>query len=242
MKNLKELQAKKTNSNSTTAILIIIITILVIFVIALTLNINSLNKSLTEKKEQISRIEANSQEMQKTLNNKIQEEKEINNTLKNQTVNESKSNTAVENTANTVESTSKNTTASTTSDSLATYEIKELKSIYSVFTDDDTNEEKAKKIAKEIEKAANNKDYYFLAKATGDNADTFIQYGITNFKVDINSMQAYTEDREEYTFVTDYDWDKTKLKSRQDISLGNLLTITFKDGGRIDIELFGTGI
>ena len=119
------------------------------------------------------------------------------------------------------------------------YEINTIKNIYDVISDNDTEIEKAQKIAKEVMNAVNNKDWYYLAKIVGTDADYFVKYGIYNYNVDIND---YQEIDGEYIFSETYDWDKTKLNSPKDISLGNMLIIKFEDGGRIVIDTNCTGI
>jgi len=119
------------------------------------------------------------------------------------------------------------------------YEINTIKNIYDVISDNDTEIEKAQKIAKEVMNAVNNKDWYYLAKIVGTDADYFVKYGIYNYNVDIND---YQEIDGEYIFSEVYDWDKTKLNSPKDISLGNMLIIKFEDGGKIVIDTNCTGI
>ena len=119
------------------------------------------------------------------------------------------------------------------------YEINTIKNIYDVISDNDTEIEKAQKIAKEVMNAVNNKDWYYLAKIVGTDADYFVKYGIYNYNVDIND---YQEIDGEYIFSETYDWDKTKLNSPKDISLGNMLIIKFEDGGKIVIDTNCTGI
>lgn len=119
------------------------------------------------------------------------------------------------------------------------YEINTIKNIYDVISDNDTEIEKAQKIAKEVMNAVNNKDWYYLAKIVGTDADYFVKYGIYNYNVGIND---YQEIDGEYIFSETYDWDKTKLNSPKDISLGNMLIIKFEDGGKIVIDTNCTGI
>ena len=95
------------------------------------------------------------------------------------------------------------------------------------------------KIAKEVMNAVNNKDYYYLAKMVGNDADNFVEYGIHNYSVNIND---YEELDGEFIFKETYDWDKTKLNSLEDISLGTMLIIKFEDGGRLIIDPNCTGV
>lgn len=115
----------------------------------------------------------------------------------------------------------------------------ELKSIYNAFDDSDTELIKAQKIVKEVEDAVNNKDWYYLGKILGNQADYYIKYGIYNYKVDKNNYQ-YIDGK--YVFNEKFDWDKTKLNSLEDISLGTLLVIIFEDGGAIKIYTNSTGV
>lgn len=130
----------------------------------------------------------------------------------------------------------KNNTSNQLSNS---YEIGTIKNIYDVISDNDTKITKAQKIATEIMSAINNKDWYYLAKMVGTDADNFINYGIYNYTVNIND---YQEINGEYIFNETYDWDKAKLISPKDVSLGSMLVIKFEDGGRIVIKPNCTGI
>ena len=69
-------------------------------------------------------------------------------------------------------------------------------------------------------------------------ADYFVQYGISNYEVDINDYQKIDN---EYVFNESYDFDTTKINSIKDIGLGRLLIIAFEDGGRISIDTNCTG-
>lgn len=121
-----------------------------------------------------------------------------------------------------------------------TYEVGEIKNIHDVISDGDTNFQKAQKIAKELMDAVNNKDWYYLAKMVGSDADYFIKYGIYNYNVDVNNYGD--RDGIEFAFFdATIDWDKTKLNSLEDEGLGRMLVITFEDGGRIRITPFATG-
>lgn len=134
----------------------------------------------------------------------------------------------------------KNNTSKQPSNSINIYEINQIKNIYDIISDSDTKIVKAQKIANEVMNAINNKDWYYLAKMVGTSADDFINYGICNYKVDIND---YEEINGEYIFGESYDWDKTKLSDPKDVSLGSMLIIKFEDGGgRIVIYPNCTGI
>lgn len=134
----------------------------------------------------------------------------------------------------------KNNTSKQPSNSINIYEINQIKNIYDIISDSDTKIVKAQKIANEVMNAINNKDWYYLAKMVGTSADDFINYGIYNYKVDIND---YEEINGEYIFGESYDWDKTKLSDPKDVSLGSMLIIKFEDGGgRIVIYPNCTGI
>ena len=113
------------------------------------------------------------------------------------------------------------------------YEIGTIKNIYDVISDNDTKLAKSQKIAKEVMNAVNNKDWYYLAKLVGADADYFVKYGIYNYNVNVNDYKEYDG---EYVFQESYEWDKTKLSSPKDITLGNMLIIKFEDGGRIVID------
>ncbi len=134
----------------------------------------------------------------------------------------------------------KNNTSKQPLNSINIYEINQIKNIYDIISDSDTKIVKAQKIANEVMNAINNKDWYYLAKMVGTSADDFINYGIYNYKVDIND---YEEINGEYIFGESYDWDKTKLSDPKDVSLGSILIIKFEDsGGRIVIYPNCTGI
>lgn len=115
-----------------------------------------------------------------------------------------------------------------------TYTIENLKSIYDSFDDDDTDLEKAQKIAKELMEAVNNKDYYYLAKMIGEDADYFVKYGIYNYHININDYEILSG---QYVFKETYD-----SKSDIEEELGHMLVITFEDGGRIAIDPNCTGV
>lgn len=124
-------------------------------------------------------------------------------------------------------------------DNKSNCEIGTIKNIHDVISNNDTNAQKAQKIAKELMNAVNNKDWYYLAKMVGTDADYFIKYGINNYSVDVNNYS----DREgtSFVFTEKYDWDKTKYNPLEDEEIGNLLVITFEDGGRISIDPNCTG-
>jgi len=119
------------------------------------------------------------------------------------------------------------------------YEVTTIKNISDVISDSDTNLQKAQKIAKEVVDAVNNKDWYYLAKMVGRDADDFINYGIYNYSIDINNYRDIEGIK--YVFFAKYDWDKTKLNNLEDIALGTMLVISFEDGGRINIYPNCTG-
>lgn len=235
--------------NSTTSILIVIIVILAIFIIAMGIKINNLNQNLNEKNEKIDTIEAKVEEFQKMPNSMQKNEIANNNVSSNSNsdneISENTISTSAGNTINTVESATLKATENSNNiaqDSSKTYEIKDFKNVWDIYSDNDTEEEKAKKIANTVETAINEKDYYFLAKLIGASTDTIIKYGFTNFKVDINSIKK-GNDYNGYYFNTTYDWDKTKIKNPSDESIGNVLVITFDNNSKnyINIEPFCTG-
>ncbi len=132
-----------------------------------------------------------------------------------------------------------NNNKKTNTDTTHTYKIDEIKIVQNSYDDNDTKLVKAQKIAKEVMKAVNKKDYYYLAKMVGNDADNFVEYGIHNYNVNIND---YEELEGEFIFKETYDLDKTKLNSLEDISLGTMLVIKFEDGGKIIIDPNCTGI
>lgn len=127
----------------------------------------------------------------------------------------------------------------TNTDTANTYKIDKIKIVQNSYNDNDTKLVKAQKIAKEVMNAVNNKDYYYLAKMVGNDADNFVEYGIHNYSVNIND---YEELDGEFIFKETYDWDKTKLNSLEEISLGTMLIIQFEDGGRVIIDPNCTGV
>lgn len=131
---------------------------------------------------------------------------------------------------------SKNQTPTSTNN----YTIGTIKNIYDVISDNDTKLVQAQKIAKEVMNAVNSKDWYYLAKMVGTDADYFVEYGIYNYNVDINNCRELDG---EYIFNESYSFDKTKLESPKDIALGCMLIIEFEDdGGRIRINPNCTGV
>lgn len=120
------------------------------------------------------------------------------------------------------------------SNSTNSYEIGTIKNIYDVISDNDTKLVKAQKIAKEVMTSVNNKDWYYLAKMVGTDADYFIKYGIYNYTINVNN---YQEINGEYIFTETYE-----TTSPVNESLGKMLIIKFEDGGRIVIEPNCTGI
>ncbi len=118
--------------------------------------------------------------------------------------------------------------------SINTYEIGTIKNYYDVISNNDSNLIKAQKIAKEVMNAVNNKDWYYLVKMVGVDADAFIKYGIYNYTINVDD---YEEINGEYIFKEKYD---TTVEVRE--SLGALLIISFEDGGRIVIDPNCTGI
>lgn len=119
------------------------------------------------------------------------------------------------------------------------YQIGTIKNLSDAFSDNDAQSVKAQKIAQEVMNAVNNKDWYYLAKMVGTDADSFINYGIYNYKIDTNK---YDKHDNKYVFTETYDWDKSKLSSPNDISLGHALVIEFDENGRILIDTNCTGI
>ncbi len=137
-------------------------------------------------------------------------------------------------TTNTTETNKVNDNQTSENDSFSnTYKIDTIKTIYDVINDNDTKLVKAQKIAKEVMNAVNNKDWYYLAKIVGNDADNFIKYGINNYKVNIND---YEESDDEYIFSETYESSKTTEEE-----LGNMLIIRFEDGGRIVTQPNCTG-
>ena len=119
------------------------------------------------------------------------------------------------------------------------YSIHTLMNIYESFSDSDTKPVKAQKIAERVKTVIDNHDWYNLAKFVGGDADYFLNYGIYNYDYDRDN---YEEINGKFIFRVTYDWDKAKLSSPKDVSLGNILTVEFEEGGRINITLFATGI
>jgi hypothetical protein len=119
------------------------------------------------------------------------------------------------------------------------YSIHTLKNIYESFSDGDTQLVKAQKVAERVKTAIDDHDWYNLAKFVGSDADYFLNYGIYNYEFDRDN---YEEINGKFIFRVTYDWDKAKLSSPKDVSLGNILTVEFEEGGRINITLFATGI
>lgn len=114
------------------------------------------------------------------------------------------------------------------------YTIDKIRRVQDAYEDDDTNVVKAQKIAKEIEYAINKKDYYYLAKIVGNDADYIVKYGIYNYSVDINDYEVKNE---KYIFKETY-----KSSSVIEEPLGNLLVIQFITGGKIEIEPNCSGV
>ena len=134
-----------------------------------------------------------------------------------------------------------NSTKNNNSIDVTTVALKRWQDCYS---DDDTEEEKAKKIATELMNAVNNKDWYYVAKMVGGNSDLFIKYGISDYNINANECMNLgslngSEFEGEYAFSEKYDWDKTKVENPE--SFGGLLIIKFEDGGRIEIDPLCTG-
>ena len=124
-------------------------------------------------------------------------------------------------------------------DNKSVCEVGTIKNIIDVISDNDTNAQKAQIIAKELMDAVNNKDWYYLAKMVGKDADYFIKYDIHDYSIDINDY--IDNEGTTFVFTSKYDWDKTKLNSLEDVSLGTLLVIEFEDGGKINIYPNCTG-
>lgn len=202
-------------------ILILILIVLLIGIIYMSLKNQKLNKKLIEYDDTISN---STEKMNETgsLVNQLNEKTKTIEQLEKENAELKKSNTSNQ-----------------LSNSSNSYQIGTIKNIYDVISDNDTKIAKAQKIANEVMNAINNKDWYYLAKMVGISADNFINYGIYNFNVNIND---YEEINGEYIFDETYDWDKTKLNSPKDVSLGNMLIIKFEDDGRIVIYPNCTGI
>jgi len=103
-----------------------------------------------------------------------------------------------------------------------------------------TNLDKAKRIAKEVEKAVNDENWDYLDKNAAAGSNAFKDYGIYNYVVDIDNYE-YIEEYNEYVFRESYDWDRTKIESLKDVSLGKMLIIKFEDNGKIVIDTNCTG-
>lgn len=138
-------------------------------------------------------------------------------------------NTTVTNQANDNQTSENNSNFS----SINTYKIDTVRTIYDVISDNDSKLVKAQKIAKEVMNAVNNKDWYYLAKIVGNDADNFIKYGIYNYKVNITDYEQLDD---EYIFYETYESNATIEEE-----LGNILIIKFEDGGRIAIDPNCTG-
>lgn len=178
--------------------------------------------TIYELENYIAKLEDNIINLSSVIQNNITNEN-INN---NETANESKENETIINSQ---------------IDNENTYKIEELRNIYNIISDEDTELVKAQKIAKEVMNAANQKDWYYLAKLIGTDADNFIKYGIYNYNIDVNNCE-YIEDFDEYVFWEEYDWDKSKLNSIKDVGLGKMLIVKFEEGGGIVIDPFCTGV
>lgn len=134
-----------------------------------------------------------------------------------------------------------NSTKNTSSNDVTTVTLKRWQDCYS---DDDTEEEKAKKIATELMNAVNNKDWYYVAKMVGGDSDLFIKYGISDYNINANECMNLgslngSEFEGEYAFPEKYNWDKTKVENPE--SFGGMLIIKFEDGGKIEIDPLCTG-
>lgn len=138
-----------------------------------------------------------------------------------------------------IEELKKNNSEEKSLESTKKYEISTLKNIYDVISDSDTEITKAQKIAREVEKAVNNEDWYYLAKLIGSGADHFIQYGIYDYEINYDTCEKISEGK--YLFMESYSWDKSKLSSIKDVSLGRMLIIKFEAGGKIEIYANCTG-
>lgn len=103
----------------------------------------------------------------------------------------------------------------------------------------DDNLTKAKKIVEELVNAVNNKDAIALERLVGQDADTFSKYGIYQYSV---NPAEYEVHENKYVFREEYSWDKTKLTSPKDVSLGKLLVIEFTENGEVRADPFCTGI
>lgn len=218
-------EKKGIRINLFAVILIIILFVLIIGIIYMYLENQKLNKKLIEHDDTIVALNNNSPEKMNETDSLIEQLNEKNKTIKQL----EKENDELR----------KNNASDQSSNSTNSYEISTIKNIYDVISDNDTKIAKAQKIANEVMNAVNNKDWYYLAKMVGSDADNFVNYGIYNYNININD---YQEINEEYIFNETYDWDKTKLSSPKDISLGSMLIIKFEDGGRIVINPNCTGI
>lgn len=211
------------------AILMLIILALVIGIIYIFLENKKLNNQIIGHDDTAISTNNNSAKAMNATDNLVNQ---LNNQL-------SEKNKTIEQLENEITELKKNNSENQSSNSVNSYEIKVIKNIYDVISDNDTKIAKAQKIAKEVMKAVNDKDWYYLAKMVGTDADCFVKYGIYNYNVNVNDYEEYDG---KYVFRESYDWDKSKLNSPKDISLGSMLIIKFEDGGRIVIDPNCTGI
>ena len=134
----------------------------------------------------------------------------------------------------TTDSDQTNNNNNTNTDTAKTYKIDKIKIVQDSYNDNDTNAEKAQKIAKEVMNAVNSNDYYYLAKMVGNDADYFVKYGIYNYNVNISD---YEELDGEYIFKESYE---SHLPIEE--ALEKMLIIKFEDGGRVVIDPNCTGV
>lgn len=206
-------------------IYLLIIFILIVICVYLLLSNKELSKQKIEggisTKNELSKAMDENESMISQLNNQLVE--------KNKTI---------ENLEKEIDELKKNNTEDQKLNLTNIYKIERIKNVHDVFSNDDSEIVKAKKIVEEVVNAVNSKDWYYLAKLIGNDADYFVQYGISNYEVDINDYQKIDN---EYVFNESYDFDTTKINSIKDIGLGRLLIIAFEDGGRISIDTNCTG-
>ncbi len=126
-------------------------------------------------------------------------------------------------------------TNNTETNSINTYKVENIKNIYDAYVDEDSNLIKAQKIVKELIDTVNNKDWYYLAKIVGTDADDFIKYDICNYNVNVDD---YQELGNKYVFNETYE---TTIDTKS-VGLGKLLIITFEDSDSIKIDVNCTGL
>lgn len=212
-----------------TVILALIILVLIVGMMYIFLENQKLNKQIIEKNEDTAALTNIS------TNENSSEVADETDTLTSQLNEKDKT---IEQLETEITGLKKTNSENQSSNSTSSYEIGTIKNIYDVISDNDSNAVKAQKVAKEVMNAVNNKDWYYLAKMIGANADAFIKYGIYNYKINTDNYETYDG---EYVFNESYDWDKNKLSSIKDVSLGRMLIVKFEDGGRIEVNTNCTG-